>query len=49
MDDGATKAAAAAEKENLTPREAELLAEVLAAHPTLTADEALRQLRAGGM
>jgi hypothetical protein len=34
---------------NLTPREAELLAEVLAAHPSLTPEEALAELRAAGM
>ena len=47
----ATAAAAkqAAPDENLTPWEAEILADVLAAHPTLTRDEALAELRAAGM
>jgi hypothetical protein len=47
----ATNAAATAEAnpEKLTLREAELLAEVPAAYPTLSRDEALRQLRAAGM
>jgi hypothetical protein len=55
MDDGRmaavkkAEAAAKASQEKLTPRDAELLAEVLAAHPTLTADEALAELRAAGM
>ena len=46
-DDGRT--AAEAETAELTPQEAELLAQVLAERPTLTRDEALRQLRAAGM
>jgi len=35
--------------DKLSPREEQLLAEVLAAKPTLSRDEALRQLRAAGM
>jgi hypothetical protein len=53
MDDeqkaAATAAAANKAPDKLTPREAELLAEVLALHPTLTRDEALAALREAGM
>ena len=35
--------------ENLTPQEAEILADVMAHHPTLTREEALKHLRLMGM
>jgi hypothetical protein len=36
-------------RKSLTPREEQLLAEVMAATPTLSREEAIRQLRAAGM
>jgi hypothetical protein len=35
--------------EPLSPIEREILLEILAANPSISAEEALRQLRAGGM
>jgi hypothetical protein len=52
MDDGSDEGSgegAGGKPEKLTPCEEDLLAEVLAAHPTLTRDEALAELRAAGM
>jgi hypothetical protein len=47
--EAAAQAQAAAKAENLTPRETDILANVLAAHPQLTTEEALEALRLSGM